>query len=135
MNESLSSVAAYLFIFVPKSKFWCRLNLSEICHSLLWCLIRKWMKSGLFRSNINDVWWLYTFLCRFILVEDWTGTYWATKFTDLKCQHCKQETQVRKMICLLVFVCHGHLHSCLSLSQKLCVPDEQQGQNVCTGPV
>lgn len=47
------------FFFVPKPEFWCRLNPSEIYHSLSslpWCLIRTWIRSCLFRSSINEVW-------------------------------------------------------------------------------
>lgn len=61
------------------------------------------------------------FLHLFILVEDWTGTYWATKFTDFKCQHCKQETQVRKIISLTVFaVTNIFTHTSLSLRSSVC---------------
>lgn len=67
----------------------------------------------------------------FILVEDWTGTYWATKFTDLKCQHCKQETQVRKMISLSVFaVTNIFTHTSLSLRSSVCRMSSRDKINV-----
>lgn len=64
-------------------------------------------------------------------MEDWTGTYWATKFTDLKCQHCKQETQVRKMISLSVFaVTNIFTHTSLSLRSSVCRMSSRDKINV-----
>ncbi len=64
-------------------------------------------------------------------MEDWTGTYWATKFTDLKCQHCKQETQVRKMISLSVFaVTNIFTYIFLSLRSSVCRMSSRDKINV-----